>query len=498
MSLAVCVVSCLGERSYAEKVASLSEIHRGYWNDNLLWWRGQPLDVLDHHLASRAGPVDQLRGDRHVYMNGVVIGNYLARHGFRVTLVNSGRQLVARPARERFDWFVLSTTFEGGHYETLLDQTLGFIRSHHPEAKIVVGGLGVYRAYLAMKAGKPRRYQALLDRPIDSLVVSAGGLSGLPDILHGATDTARVVVDEAPRPLPADYSVHGYPQELQCPHSALLASVGCPHRCAFCCYSFMQRGYSANPLAWVQNNLDQIASARRSVPLRFLRMADDCLNHDQGRFMAIVDGLRRANLRWCCFARGDQLCQGDIDALAGSRCDFVSIGVESASPRVLATLGKPMDLARLSENVGLLRSAGVAVVLSVVLGSYGETEATVRQTVDYLCRVQPDLVKVNIWTPLPGEDRLPAARQHGFAWHQGRWRHATMALEEAHAHATRFFHKNRDLTVLPPETSIFDQWPQLAAEGVGQAEIIQVFRRYHVAALASGRDHRTAPSLPTV
>lgn len=135
----------------------------------------------------------------------------------------------------------------------------------------------------------------------------------------------------------------------------------------------------------------------------------------------------------------------------------------------------------LRENVRRLREVGVGVVLSVVVGYYGETVESVERTAEYLGSTQADLVKVNVWSPLPGEERSLAAERHGFVWNRGQWSHASMNLQEAYDCATRAFHKSGSIAV-PPETSVFDQWPQLAAEGVVPSEIVRLFHEYHQAA----------------
>ena len=51
--LGICIISTLGEKTYAEKYFSLSDIHRPYWESNFLMHENRPVDVLDYYRISR-------------------------------------------------------------------------------------------------------------------------------------------------------------------------------------------------------------------------------------------------------------------------------------------------------------------------------------------------------------------------------------------------------------------------------------------------------------
>jgi len=174
------------------------------------------------------------------------------------------------------------------------------------------------------------------------------------------------------------------------------------------------------------------------------------------------------------------LSDKSISALAESNCDFVSMGLESSSADIQKRMNKTFDLDNFYKNILKLNDAGVTVVISVIIGFYGETEETIKQTVEYLHQLHAGLIKVNVWSPLPDEKNNCLAKEYELHIEGGKWRHRTMSLDEAYTYTTQYFHKDKLLTVLPPETSIFDQWPQLAAEGLTRLEILELFRAYHI------------------
>jgi|WetSurSiteA1Bulk_404760.scaffolds.fasta_scaffold00562_2 radical SAM superfamily enzyme YgiQ (UPF0313 family) len=488
----VCVISCLGEKSYAEKYHSLSDLHKAYWKNNLLFHNKNPIDVMDYYQIRKGKLAAGDGNSRHVYLNGIVLGNFLLSKGYEVQIYNSAEELYnCNNNIRKFDFFIFSTTFEGGNYYLLLEKAVGYIRSNCSQAKIIIGGLGLYNTFLQFKAGQHDSFGSMTNLPVDYCIVSLNGMDILPDILkpqHLQKRRPEVIVDESPRYSQVDYSLHHHDRRLQSWHSALATSKGCPYKCSFCCYNYLHKKYTEFPIGQVKENLDQLTSRFRKEPLRFLRITDECLNHNTDRFIQIIRLIKRKEkIRWCCFVRGDLLTDKTIAALSDSNCDFVSAGLESASPEILNNMNKPTDLKIFRTNIQRLKGSGVKTVISLLVGYYGETSVSVARTLDYVSGMQPDLIKVNTWSPLPNEHELSVAEHCGFCMDQGQWKHSTMRLQQAYDYATEYFHKNSSLTVLPPETSVFEQWPQLAAEGVTKDEILAVFRDYHLETIRASK-----------
>jgi anaerobic magnesium-protoporphyrin IX monomethyl ester cyclase len=480
----VSIISGLGEKKYSEKYNSLSEIHKHYWENNFLRIGNTPVDVLDYYYISRGKESDNQNNTRHIYVNGIVINNYLSSKGFETELFNSVIDLKNNYEKiTETVIFIFSTSFEGGNYPAVMESEIQLLRDINPRARIIIGGLGLYNAYLNYKSGKGKNYESIIRLAADHLIFSPSGLALLEEVLNSEEKNntlPKVIIDENPEIIQYDYTIHNLTSDLQSPHSVISCSKGCLFNCSFCCYNFIQNNYIEFPLEQIKENLDQITSESRSTPLKFLRISDECLNYNEDRFIQIVQMIKRKNIRWCCFLRGDLLTDNQITALAESNCDFVSMGLESASEVIQNNMNKSVNPDVFLENTLKLKNAGITVVVSIIVGFYGETKETIKQTVDYLHRLNPDLVKLNIWSPLPDEKDTRLSSVHGLQYTNGKWKHDTMSLEEAYNYATEYFHKDRHLTVLPPETSIFDQWPQLATEGLKRSKILNLFREYHI------------------
>jgi len=98
--------------------------------------------------------------------------------------------------------------------------------------------------------------------------------------------------------------------------------------------------------------------------------------------------------------------------LAG--CHQIGYGLESASPQILKNIRKPLSLDLAKKIVKLTKEAGIDVRAMFMLGNPGETEETIRQTINLAIELKPDLAIFNITTPLPGTEMYVWAKEKGY------------------------------------------------------------------------------------
>lgn len=158
---------------------------------------------------------------------------------------------------------------------------------------------------------------------------------------------------------------------------------------------------------------------------------------------------------------------------------MVSIGLESGSLRMQRITGKNLDLASVRRAIRLLREAGIQVVVSLIVGFYGDNRRSIRDTVGFMQDTTPDLARINIWSPAPDEETRPLARKYGFRQSASGWVHRTMSEVEACEVASELYSTDVGSAFLPPFTSVFDQWPELASRGLSSLECKRHFYRYY-------------------
>jgi radical SAM superfamily enzyme YgiQ (UPF0313 family) len=110
------------------------------------------------------------------------------------------------------------------------------------------------------------------------------------------------------------------------------------------------------------------------------------------------------DIGWTCSSRADIMTRHPemTDWLKKSGCHTIYIGAESGSQKILNRIKKGIRLEQIVSAVKRAKSVGLEVVLSFILGIPGETKEDISSTIDFACKLDPDLAQFTICTPYPG------------------------------------------------------------------------------------------------
>ena len=89
-------------------------------------------------------------------------------------------------------------------------------------------------------------------------------------------------------------------------------------------------------------------------------------------------------------------------------------GVESADEQILKTINKRISLDDVRKVIRDARSIGIETRASFMLGNPGETEETIKKTIDFAIELDPDEVQFNIATAYPGTELYKWALDKGY------------------------------------------------------------------------------------
>jgi ribosomal protein S12 methylthiotransferase len=99
---------------------------------------------------------------------------------------------------------------------------------------------------------------------------------------------------------------------------------------------------------------------------------------------------------------------GGVIANHANVCDYVDMPIQHASPKILAAMGRHDDAGAVESKIMALRQAvpDIALRTSVIAGFPGETEKDIEILLDFLGKIEFDLVGVFAFSPQEG---TPAA-----------------------------------------------------------------------------------------
>jgi anaerobic magnesium-protoporphyrin IX monomethyl ester cyclase len=194
----------------------------------------------------------------------------------------------------------------------------------------------------------------------------------------------------------------------------ILTHRGCPFQCNFCGHN---SGFTAR-FRTPENVLEEIGEVIERYRPSVVRFEDETFGLNLRRTKAIIAGIiergYHRRVRFSAQTRVDRIDEEFIDLLKEANFETLELGVESGNPVILKATRKGITLEQVEHAVRLARSRRLKVWCKFILGHPYEDVDTVRDTVDFIARLNPDQLSVAIMTPFPGTPiHAMAARGEG-------------------------------------------------------------------------------------
>jgi len=241
-------------------------------------------------------------------------------------------------------------------------------------------------------------------------------LSGIRGILYKKDGK---VVETPPRSLIEDLDAlpfparklfknkkYTYPDSLYSNAQPIFTSRGCPGMCTYCnSHQTFNRVFRARS---AENVVNEIECLVRECKTREIHIWDDNFLTDKKRVFAISDNIKKRNLK-VKFAfpngvRADFIDKDVIGALKNMGAYSVAIGVESGSQEVLEKARKGIKLEKMEEALRLIKESGLESWAFFIIGLPGENADSIRKTIEFANKMDPDIAKFHILKPYPGTE----------------------------------------------------------------------------------------------
>jgi radical SAM superfamily enzyme YgiQ (UPF0313 family) len=103
-----------------------------------------------------------------------------------------------------------------------------------------------------------------------------------------------------------------------------------------------------------------------------------------------------------CIVRAGHVSKELVGELQSSGCWMVNIGIESGDQMLLDSFKDGLSLAVIKNDIEQLHKAGIWVKGLFMMGFPGETERSIRKTIDFACSLPLKDANVTTFTPFPG------------------------------------------------------------------------------------------------
>ena len=182
----------------------------------------------------------------------------------------------------------------------------------------------------------------------------------------------------------------------------VLTHRGCPFRCNFCSHNSGFRPRYRTP----ENVLRELAEIVDRHQPKVIRFEDETFGLNMKRTKRILQGILDSDLHqrvsFSAQTRVDKIDADFVALLKTANFQTLELGVESGNPEILRNTRKGITLEQVEYAVSLARQAGLLVWCKFILGHPNETSATLKDTANFIARINPDRLSVAIMTPFPG------------------------------------------------------------------------------------------------
>lgn len=197
------------------------------------------------------------------------------------------------------------------------------------------------------------------------------------------------------------------------PVAVMLTSRGCNRRCIYC-FQLDKERKSGIRFRSVKNVLAEIELCLEQG-YREIKFLDDTFAADYDRAMRIACEIKSRHLdfTWFVSARVDQVDKPLLMAFKEAGCWAILLGAESGVQKNLNTIRKGITLDQTRKAVKTAKEAGLKVITPFIFGIPGETFDEGLKTVEFACKLDPDIANFHAITPFPGTELYDNVEKYG-------------------------------------------------------------------------------------
>jgi anaerobic magnesium-protoporphyrin IX monomethyl ester cyclase len=206
---------------------------------------------------------------------------------------------------------------------------------------------------------------------------------------------------------------------------SMMLSRGCPFKCTFCDAPITMgkklRFWSIDRIVSDIRRYTDTYGCRNFVFKDSTFTANKKWTH---QFCdAVIDA--KLDIKWRCNTRVNLVTGPLLEKMKRAGCYVINFGVESGDPGILKTIEKETKIEDVYDAHRRCRELGIRTYATFLVGSPGETEETITNTIRVATGVRPNLAMFFVATAYPGTPLYDQAVPQGMVarrwWATGAW-----------------------------------------------------------------------------
>jgi radical SAM superfamily enzyme YgiQ (UPF0313 family) len=233
-------------------------------------------------------------------------------------------------------------------------------------------------------------------------------------------------LDDMPIPMHELLPLQKYRMPLiKGPFTFIVTSRGCPAGCTYC-IKHVSYQYSAR-LRSPELLIEEMWQLKR-LGIHNIHMYADLftVNRDQVIELCKLMIQEEINIKWTCNSQMDYVDEEMLKLMGRAGCWLISWGIESGNEQILRHARKGAYPDKAEKALRWAKNAGIKNWGYFIIGLPGETEETIRETIDFSKKLPLDIALFHVAAPYPGTPFFFEVVENGWFRAGTRWEQVDM------------------------------------------------------------------------
>jgi anaerobic magnesium-protoporphyrin IX monomethyl ester cyclase len=209
------------------------------------------------------------------------------------------------------------------------------------------------------------------------------------------------------------------------PFTFIVTSRGCPAGCTYC-IKHVSYQYSAR-LRSPKLIMEELWYLKK-LGIHNIHMYADLFTVNRDQVIELCERMiaEDINIKWTCNSRVDYVDEEMLQLMSKAGNWFISWGIESGNEQILKHARKGAYPDKAERALRWARQAGIKNWGYFIIGLPGETEETIRQTIDFAKKLPLDIALFHVAAPYPGTPFFFEVVKEGWFRPGTRWEQVDM------------------------------------------------------------------------